>query len=248
MGRVSTVPQAPEKVEGQAGPDYRAGIPPGLPETSLSMEGGIDTQQAGVFYLINLMAQLDVPACFENDWSLASQVGAWGVLETMARGLLNEDGRGLSRDPIWALMANLDGREPGTLPGAGFQGGECFCLPAPWLRHIEGAEREFFEQTPLADLRGSLAEVLNPRLSRWLSFVLPYIRVRLRRALDSISTETFDLQEALLLRQGRLYVTSTHVDLVMSLWDVSVPIRMAGLDCNPGWMPEFGRVILFHFE
>jgi hypothetical protein len=245
---VLAAPQAHEPVEGQAGPDYPAGDPSILPETTLSLEGGVDTQLAGVLYLINLMAQLDLPGCFENDWNLASQVGAWAVLETLARGLLGKDGGGVSRDPIWPALAQLDGREPATLPGVGFRGGACFCLPAHWLTHVAPAERKLFDQAPLADLRGSLAEGLNPGLSRWLAFVLPYIRLRLRRALHPSVAETFNLQEALLLRQGRLYVTSTHVDLVMSLRDVSVPIRMAGLDCNPGWLPDFGRVISFHFE
>jgi hypothetical protein len=89
---------------------------------------------------------------------------------------------------------------------------------------------------------------LNPDLRRWLALVLPYLRLRLQQALGQGSPGERDLQETLLLHRGWLYVTSTHVDLVMSLDEVSLPVRLAGLDCNPGWLSGFGRVVLFHFE
>ena len=47
---------------------------------------------------------------------------------------------------------------------------------------------------------------------------------------------------------ARVFVTSTHVDVVVSLEDVSLPVRLAGLDRDPGWQPLLGRVVLFHFE
>jgi hypothetical protein len=40
----------------------------------------------------------------------------------------------------------------------------------------------------------------------------------------------------------------THVDLTMPMDSASLPIRRVGLDANPGWMPDLGRVVLFHFE
>jgi hypothetical protein len=50
-----------------------------------------------------------------------------------------------------------------------------------------------------------------------------------------------------LLRPGTLYVSATHVDVVMGMKQVSLPVRLAGLDANPGWVPELGRVVTFHF-
>jgi hypothetical protein len=219
-----------------------------FPEAALRLEGGVDTRLGGVLYLINLMLRLDLPACFEQDGHLASQVGTWGVLEALGRGLLSADDCALNDDPLWTALAQLDGREPGEWPGQDFCGGENFYLPAEWLAQIANEESEPFDQAQVASLTGTLAADLNPHLARWLAFVLPYIRFRLQRALDPSGTEATDLQTALLLRQGILYVTSTHVDLVMPLADVSTPIRIAGLDCNPGWLPDFGRVVLFHFE
>jgi hypothetical protein len=83
--------------------------------------------------------------------------------------------------------------------------------------------------------------------ARWLSLALPFLRLRLERALG-LGSGSETLRDALLARPGRLYVTATHVDLVMGLDSVSLPVRLAGLDRSPGWLGEFGRVILFHFE
>jgi hypothetical protein len=47
---------------------------------------------------------------------------------------------------------------------------------------------------------------------------------------------------------GRLYVTSSHVDLVISLDHADLSVRASGLDRDPGWLPAYGRVVYFHFE
>jgi hypothetical protein len=98
--------------------------------------------------------------------------------------------------------------------------------------------------------RSSLAGCINvpvkrPALRRFLAFLLPYVRWRLCRALGI--TNVHRLTEMLLLRRGRLYATRTHVDLTMSLNQATAPVRMAGLDANPGWVPALGRVINFSF-
>jgi hypothetical protein len=105
-----------------------------------------------------------------------------------------------------------------------------------------------FDRAPLDSLSGPLVTGCNPSLARWLALVLPFLRRRLQWALQPEATEAFDLAQMLLLSAGRLYVTATHVDLVMRLEDISLPVRIAGLDRNPGWLPDFGRVVLFHFE
>lgn len=98
---------------------------------------------------------------------------------------------------------------------------------------------------PIADVRPLTGQV-SPALARWLSLVLPYVTLRLRRALGAEPDD--DLVRAVLRRTGRLHVTSTHVDLVLRLDDISVPVRIAGLDRDPGWLPAFGRVVKFHFR
>jgi hypothetical protein len=212
-------------------------------QAMLLLMDGIDTGIGGVLYLINLMRHLDLPACFEADWGLDSQVGAWGVLEVLGRALLGQYAAHLAEDPLWAALATLGGREPGELPGAALRGSKYFRLPASWLAQVPAG----FHQAPLADLGSPLLAGLNPHLVRWLTLTLPYLRFRLQQALQLTTTEAADLGKTLLLYPGRLYVTATHVDLVMRLQDISLPVRLAGLDCNPGWMPDFARVVLLHF-
>jgi hypothetical protein len=83
--------------------------------------------------------------------------------------------------------------------------------------------------------------LLSPPLRRFLHFILPYARWRLRLALGKAS-----LTEAL-SRKGILYITRSHVDLAMPMDQISLPVRVAGLDADPGWVPFLGRVIHFHF-
>lgn len=262
----------------------------GAKENPLAFENGVTTELGGALYLINLMTQLDLPHCFEKEWGLAGQLGAWGVLDIIARALLETADESLRHDPIWQALAELDGRAPDNLPGADFQGSTTFYLPEDWpgyvgddangayawgtnesrgylwsrrgymlaaAQHIEpwavlnryfnGAPVHLLEQSydyaPFAELNNPFLSGINSDLNRWLALVLPYLRLRLQLALRSDE----DLQ-TLLLQPGRLYLSSTHVDLILSLNRVSLPVRMAGLDLDPGWMPDFGRIILFHYE
>jgi hypothetical protein len=194
----------------------------------------------------------------------------------LARCLL-DDGGNLADDAIWAALAHLAGRDPRTPPGAGFEAQHTYTAPESWMEYAgtsrfarfrsrgmeiwsaEGflvLDSEDAERPPGAaprmtwSLRRKLRRAakvrpirlsVSPDLRRFLHFVLPYARWRLERALRGIRVEDA------LLRAGRLYVTATHVDLVMPMSEVSVPVRLAGLDANPGWAPELGRVVNFHF-
>jgi hypothetical protein len=115
-----------------------------------------------------------------------------------------------------------------------------------WGLH-EAPPRARFGDAPVAALSGPLITGIDHALRHWLSLAVPFIRLRLAYALGTYPPVE-SLREALLARAGRLYVTATHVDLVMELEAVSLPVRLAGLDRSPGWLGEFGRAILFHFE
>jgi hypothetical protein len=162
---------------------------------------GVDTQLAGVFYLINLMQRFDLPGRLEEQCPPDSQPGAWGVLELLARGLLAGTRLPLEADPLWPLLAQLDNRQPASLPSL------------PWLR-----------------------------------LVLPPIRAYLYRILKIDKNDEAEPVEVLMLHPGLVYVSATHLDVVMSLEEISMPVRLAGLDANPGWLPDFARVIQFYFE
>jgi hypothetical protein len=92
------------------------------------------------------------------------------------------------------------------------------------------------------------------RLGRWAAAVAPAVLRRLRLALDAsagvpcrASSRARSVRRALAV-PGRLYVTASHVDVVIPLRCIDLRVRRAGLDRDPGWLPSYGRVVYFHFE
>jgi hypothetical protein len=170
-------------------------------------EEGIETQLGGVFYLVNLITRLDLLASFQEECQNESQMGSWGVLELLAKALLADQYQDLETDPLWPVLAQLDGRETGIAPGD-----------------------------------------VNSRITRWLEEALSEVRSLLKKALGPPTEDNPEPERTMLRCQARVYVTSTHVDIVMGLENISLPVRMAGLDRDPGWVADFARVILFHFE
>ena len=91
-----------------------------------------------------------------------------------------------------------------------------------------------------------LARPLYPALERWLAWLMPYIYARLQRALGLEQTD--DLSALLCMHSAHVTVTATHLNIDLSLADLPIAIRMAGLDRDPGWLPAAGRFIAFHFH
>jgi hypothetical protein len=84
------------------------------------------------------------------------------------------------------------------------------------------------------------------RLDRWLGLLMPYVRARLRWGLGL--QEEDDLPRLLCKQAARVFVTVTHLDVVFVLAELPIPIRLAGLDRDPGWVPAAGRFIRFHYS
>lgn len=58
----------------------------------------------------------------------------------------------------------------------------------------------------------------------------------------------FDVQiDDLLPLFARICLTESHLDIHMPSSAVSLPVRLAGLDINPGWVDWLGRVVTFHY-
>jgi hypothetical protein len=83
-------------------------------------------------------------------------------------------------------------------------------------------------------------------LDRWLGWLTPYIAARLGRALGLVDGQ----KPAHLLceHSARVYVTPSHLDVVLSLADLPIQVRLSGLDRDPGWIPAAGRIVAFHFD
>jgi hypothetical protein len=49
-------------------------------------------------------------------------------------------------------------------------------------------------------------------------------------------------------RRGLVLATATHVDVTFPGDVIELPLRRAGLDLDPGWVPWLGRVVAYHYD
>jgi hypothetical protein len=52
---------------------------------------------------------------------------------------------------------------------------------------------------------------------------------------------------SLLAMPASIIASASHIDVHYPLNAVRLPVRLAGLDINPGWVPWLGRVVSFHY-
>lgn len=204
---------------------------------------GIRTDLGGVFFLVELMRELDLPDVFEAPCRLASTVGAWGTLDLVARGLLPADAE-YARDPIWGvlgLLAGGDGAGGGVERARRLSARGIATIPPSWpaATHTGRSSGLSIHGGP------TLAAGVHLGGRRWLATVVPAVRSLL---CDRLRCSTDDLIQVLLLRPAFVEHDRTHVDVHLPLATASVAVRRAGLDRDPGWLPTFERVIAFHFD
>ncbi|HEX8723125.1 MAG TPA: hypothetical protein VF736_21080 [Pyrinomonadaceae bacterium] len=95
---------------------------------------GCETRLGGALFLLNLLAGLRLPECFDEECGLSEHVTGWGLTELFARALLGEECAGFEEDPLWGALAQLDGRAAGEPPAAALRVGEDYRAPARWLK------------------------------------------------------------------------------------------------------------------
>jgi hypothetical protein len=211
---------------------------------SYALEGDV-SELGGVFMLINVMEHLGLPDCFEEQCHLGSSVGMIGTLEALARVMAGTRGEQLAHDPIWAMLAKLDGRDAQVPPRADGLRNPGDKLPAAWLAQL-GDEALAPRATVRLAIEALRRAGWSSRLLDWLTLVTPFIGWRIARAcaLDSVD----EAIRLLIDLPARIYVTESHIDVVTSIENIRVPVRLAGLDRSPGWVRSMQRVVLFHFE
>jgi hypothetical protein len=196
----------------------------------------------GVFYLVNVLRSLRFHRLLDEHFEVRPTIGGWGWIELVARALLGPRAGGLADDPVWRVLAELDGREPDALPGGGFRPAWTETLPDAWIDLFGGDPPAPAPSPPLGMPR------VSADLRRFLDLVVPVIRARIAAALAAAGADPDEpLETSIIRRMGTVEATRTHVDVRMALDQVTLPARMAGLDASPGWMPELARVVTFHF-
>lgn len=244
IAKSSTHP--PHRVSGEAAraPDAAGGAA----SIVWPYDAAICTALAGALYLVNVMRSLHLPECFEHDWRLASGAGAWGTLAALAAGLLDDPSEELRADPMWSVLAALNGCDRDEEIGTACCEPERFAWPQDWQQLMEG-ETALTEPVVTPSTTAMKPPVrISESCRRWLSHALPLVRWRIARGFGSTQADDPHVGRMLLQHPGRVHVTSSHVDVVFPLELVSLPVRLAGLDRDPGWVPSFGRVVSFHFE
>lgn len=86
----------------------------------------------------------------------------------------------------------------------------------------------------------------NPR-QRWLSWLLSYLQARLALALG-IDASADDLAALLCRQPASVRCDMTTLLVQLPLATLPLPIRIAGLDRDPGWIPAAGRALQFRFS
>lgn len=79
--------------------------------------------------------------------------------------------------------------------------------------------------------------------ARWLACLALYLDARIQRATGDPA-----LGLSSLALPGHCRISAERVDVGLALADLPLPLRLAGLDRDPGWLPAEGRTIAFHFD
>jgi hypothetical protein len=98
---------------------------------------------------------------------------------------------------------------------------------------------------PVTPMGLTLAAPASQGLRRWLRLVRPVVTGLL---VERLGLTVDELGVELLQRRARIVCDRTHVDVLLPLAEASVPVRRAGLDRDPGWVPALARVVTFHFD
>ncbi len=99
----------------------------------------IETQYAGVFYLLNVALALELYGDFTRPAAPGLDLSIWDFVALVGQRLL--PGEAIHRDPVWALLGALAGREPGEPPGAGFEPPHAWRIPPEWLHAFSAGDK-----------------------------------------------------------------------------------------------------------
>jgi hypothetical protein len=186
----------------------------------------------------------------------------WGVLaELSGRGAGTEPGRGFEPPEAWRLLpewlrpfpgrgrwawssagGRLRLRHPAGFDVLDIPNGEGF--PSEQLAGEAQAYRRYAAFEPVRD--DADPEPRGLPLETWLGWLMPYLRVRLQRALGL--DDPAGLPNVLIEHRATVQLASDRIDVVLSLETLPIAVRLSGLDRDPGWLPSLGRSLTFYFR
>jgi hypothetical protein len=194
---------------------------------SASEGASVKTALGGAIFLVHVVRalRLDTRPTPDAPW------GAWGWVELLARAFLNDSFAEYQADPLWSVLARLDGRDLGSALGPPLAVRPESNALERWLRRL-----------------GAAASIVPPGGHRSATVAVTLARRRIAGALGLPGRLTHDdLTRTLLRRDATIIASGANVDVLFALRDARADVRLAGLDADPGWQPAFGRVIRFHY-
>jgi hypothetical protein len=213
----------------------------------------VHSELAGVFFLLNLALYLDLYRDFSSPRDKDIELDIWDFLRLLMLAFVGAEGS--RSDPVWQVLTKLAGRQQDEPIGTYFDPPEIWHMPSEWLEPFseelarQKVERDgriqVWHPAGFLVLDDGLGPGVSPqeRLLQWLSWIVPYVRARLVRALGRS-----DAAEFLIRIPARIALTTTHIHVHYSLDSHPIEIRLAGLDRDPGWIPAAGRYVSFFFE
>jgi hypothetical protein len=237
--------------------------PPVAPEpvspttTATSTDAPVETSLGGLFYFLNVALALELYGDFSTPAAPGLELDPWDFVTLLGERLLGDQ---VPADPVWGVLAALAGRTEGERAGAGFVPPAEWHIPPAWLVPFDDdrpptRKRARGRRLLLHPVGFPVLDVprrtLFPRsrgtpLERWLWWIGSYLEARLQTAL--VLDDPADLPRLLLRHDAAVHVSSTRVEVVYSLDELPIEIRLAGLDRTPGWIPAAGRDVELRFE
>lgn len=129
-------------------------------------------------------------------------------------------GREFVRDPVWGVLTSLAGRRQRSLRRP---------------RWFNGQMKLLLDRLALA-------------LGEQPFSAGPEKRAGAAGEGDSPLNHSHGIAALLCHAPAQVEVSASRVDVHISLSDLALSIRIAGLDRDPGWIPAAGRAVYFHFD
>ena len=188
------------------------------PDHAPTPETITETRLGGLFYLWRFITAERLTD-LAYDWN----IGGWALLEVTSRAMLPHLVQTPDmQDPLWALIADLDGRAATDEVGADLPQDKPSTDPKPWQ------DATFHP---------------SPNLAAWMGKQGPTLATHFAALLD------VDCAAAgkALQKPARVHAGPSHVDVTFPLDAADVAVRRAGFDIDPGWVPLLGRVLSFYY-
>ncbi len=160
----------------------------------------------------------------DRPWVAAIQRGRLRIAD-LARGVLVADVPLAGRSPDFAAVVEIERYRAAGL--------DARVAPAASIR--------------LPYLPQSARAAVAPGPAWWLRRAHGFIRYVLAQQVRCAPDEAAAVLAGLCRRRGRVTISRTHVDLFLPMEQIDLVARRSGLDQDPGWAPDFGRIVTFHF-